>query len=549
MSATVPLKARASASARTTGQPAVDDGSEFLVQLGERVRDARARRSMTRKDLARESQVSERYLAQLEAGHGNISVLLLRQIAAALSLPLDELLHEDADHSAELTLIEQFLQRLPAQKLAQVRAQLVREFGNTEDRSARSHRAGRLARRRQVDARRAAREASSALPFLELDREIEREAGTSLSEIFLLYGQAGYRRYERRCLEKLLEQRERCVIATGGSIVSEPATYDLLLSTLLHGLAQGAARRAHGARAWHRATRARWQATTRRWTTCSAFSSAAPRCTGRPMRWWTQRNAPSQQSLKDLKKRCTRLERGDTNMSAVCTTRIAASIARRYLYDHAPGSLCALAADLRRPGRHAVDGRRTRKGHRSPATSSSSTPTTSASTSSCYDALQRIRFEHPEVKCVVITSAKERMFCSGANIYMLGLSTHAWKVNFCKFTNETRNGMEDSSRHDGPQVPRRGERHRGRRRLRARARLRRDPHGRRSLVHREPARGAAARRAARHRRADARDRQAQECAATSPTCSAAPPRACAPIAPSSGSWSTSIAKPQQFARR
>ncbi|TAM90814.1 benzoyl-CoA-dihydrodiol lyase [bacterium] len=66
-----------------------------------------------------------------------------------------------------------------------------------------------------------------------------------------------------------------------------------------------------------------------------------------------------------------------------------------------------------------------------------------------YDALQRIRFEHPEVACVVVTSAKDRMFCAGANIYMLGTSTHAWKVNFCKFTNETRNGMEDSSRHDG----------------------------------------------------------------------------------------------------
>ncbi len=65
------------------------------------------------------------------------------------------------------------------------------------------------------------------------------------------------------------------------------------------------------------------------------------------------------------------------------------------------------------------------------------------------DALNRIRFEHPEVKCVVITSARERMFCSGANIYMLGQSSHAWKVNFCKFTNETRNGIEDSSRHEG----------------------------------------------------------------------------------------------------
>lgn len=66
-----------------------------------------------------------------------------------------------------------------------------------------------------------------------------------------------------------------------------------------------------------------------------------------------------------------------------------------------------------------------------------------------HDALQRIRFEHPEVACVVISSARERMFCAGANIYMLGLSSHGWKVNFCKFTNETRNGMEDSSRHDG----------------------------------------------------------------------------------------------------
>ena len=66
-----------------------------------------------------------------------------------------------------------------------------------------------------------------------------------------------------------------------------------------------------------------------------------------------------------------------------------------------------------------------------------------------YDALQRIRFEHPEVRTVVVTSGKDRIFCSGANIFMLGLSTHAWKVNFCKFTNETRNGIEDSSRHSG----------------------------------------------------------------------------------------------------
>src|SRR6476620_5280045 len=66
-----------------------------------------------------------------------------------------------------------------------------------------------------------------------------------------------------------------------------------------------------------------------------------------------------------------------------------------------------------------------------------------------HDAIQRIRFEHPAVRTVVLASAKDRVFCSGANIFMLGLSSHAWKVNFCKFTNETRMGMEDSSRHSG----------------------------------------------------------------------------------------------------
>src|SRR5437588_10066609 len=66
-----------------------------------------------------------------------------------------------------------------------------------------------------------------------------------------------------------------------------------------------------------------------------------------------------------------------------------------------------------------------------------------------HDALQRIRFEHPAVRAVVLSSAKQRVFCSGANIYMLGSSSHAWKVNFCKFTNETRNGIEDASAHSG----------------------------------------------------------------------------------------------------
>ncbi len=125
------------------------------------------------------------------------------------------------------------------------------------------------------------------------------------------------------------------------------------------------------------------------------------------------------------------------------------------------------------------------------------------------DAIQRIRFEHPEVHAVVITSLKERIFCAGANIFMLRGSSHAWKVNFCKFTNETRLAIEDASAHSGPQVPRRAQRHLRRRRLRAGARLRRDPARRRRQLGGQPAGDAAARRAAGHRRPHARRRQAE----------------------------------------
>jgi len=201
---------------------------DYLAVLGERVREARSRRGMARKLLARDSGVSERYLAQLEAGKGNISILLLRQIAGALKLPLTELLAESGD-AVELTLTTQLLKRLPRHKLAAVRSQLMRDYGGAHDE--RMKRIALIGLRGAGKSTLGARLAKAlGAPFLELDREIEREAGTSLSEIFLLYGQAGYRRYERRCLEKVLDKNERAVIATGGSIVSEPGTYELLLS-------------------------------------------------------------------------------------------------------------------------------------------------------------------------------------------------------------------------------------------------------------------------------------------------------------------------------
>lgn len=202
----------------------------FLQKLGERVREARARRGMTRRILARDSGVSERYLAQLETGQGNVSVLLLRQIGAALGIPLIDLLRDDDNLPVELTLIQQFLQRLPKQRLARIRAQLLRDFGSPPaDRGKRIALIGLRGAGKSTLGSALARKLDA--PFVELDQEIERDAGISLSEIFLLYGQQGYRRYERRCLERVIESHERCVIATGGSIVSEPATYDFLLST------------------------------------------------------------------------------------------------------------------------------------------------------------------------------------------------------------------------------------------------------------------------------------------------------------------------------
>jgi XRE family aerobic/anaerobic benzoate catabolism transcriptional regulator len=130
----------------------------------------------------------------------------------------------------ELALTTQFLKRLPRQKLAAVHSQLVRDYGNARDE--RMKRVALIGLRGAGKSTLGAKLARAlAVPFVELDREIEREAGTSLSEIFLLYGQAGYRRYERRCLERILEKSERAVIAAGGSIVSEPGTYELLLSS------------------------------------------------------------------------------------------------------------------------------------------------------------------------------------------------------------------------------------------------------------------------------------------------------------------------------
>ena len=206
------------------------DQAAYLGLLGDRIRDGRARRGMTRKILARDSKVSERYLAQLETGLGNISIVLLRQIARAMGLPLADLVREEPEGPVELTLLIQTLGRLQPPELSQARKLLTDTFGTVVE-SERRQRIALIGLRGAGKSTLGARLArGQGVPFIELDGEVERESGTTLSEVFDLYGQSAYRRYERRALENVIEHHHRAVIATGGSIVTEPATFDLLLS-------------------------------------------------------------------------------------------------------------------------------------------------------------------------------------------------------------------------------------------------------------------------------------------------------------------------------
>ena len=210
-----------------------DPGSDsaFLVAMGRHVRDVRERRGMARKVLAQSAGISERYLAQLEAGEGNASVLLLRGVARALGMSVTELL-EPRGNSVEQRLIRRFLDRLPEHRLEDVVFRLMREFGHEE--AARKKRIALIGLRGAGKTTLGAALANDRrVPFVELDREIEREAGISLSEVFLLYGQAGYRRIERRCLARTLETYPEMVMSVGGGIVSEPETFNFLLQNCL----------------------------------------------------------------------------------------------------------------------------------------------------------------------------------------------------------------------------------------------------------------------------------------------------------------------------
>ncbi|HKB52593.1 MAG TPA: helix-turn-helix transcriptional regulator [Ramlibacter sp.] len=200
-----------------------------MAELGARVRAWRARRGMTRKQLAADSGLSERFLADVETGKGNVSINSLESAARALNITILELL-QDAPRPA-LARVHDLLARLDDGQLEQAHALLSSSFG-LGDPSGRERRialiglrgAGKTTLGEQLAAQR-------GVPFVELDRQIEREAGTSMNEILLLHGQAGYRRYERRALLHIAEQHVHgVVLTTGGSIVSERETFDLLQS-------------------------------------------------------------------------------------------------------------------------------------------------------------------------------------------------------------------------------------------------------------------------------------------------------------------------------
>lgn len=214
--------------------PAADaaEREPFLVALGERVRTLRARKGLTRKALSQGAGVSERHLANLELGLGNASILVLRQVAQALSCPLAELLGDETTASPEWLLIRDLLHGRSEAELQRARAALAPVFGGSAP-----HAQERVRRVALVGLRGAGKSTLGQMladeldvPFIELNREIERVAGCSLAEIHNLYGPSAYRRYERRALEEAIESHADAVIATPGGIVSDPTTFGVLLA-------------------------------------------------------------------------------------------------------------------------------------------------------------------------------------------------------------------------------------------------------------------------------------------------------------------------------
>jgi XRE family transcriptional regulator, aerobic/anaerobic benzoate catabolism transcriptional regulator len=202
----------------------------FLVALGERVRSLRSRRGMTRKAAAQAAEVSERHLANLEYGEGNVSILLLLQVAQALQSSLAELLGDITTQSPEWLLIRELLEGRDEATLRKSRMALADLLGTGVSTGPRSHCIALIGLRGAGKSTLGQMLADDlGFPFVELSREIEKFAGCSVSEIQGLYGQNAYRRYERRAVEEAIQIYPEAVLATPGGLVSDAATFNLLL--------------------------------------------------------------------------------------------------------------------------------------------------------------------------------------------------------------------------------------------------------------------------------------------------------------------------------
>ena len=211
--------------------PAEEAKNPLLVALGERVRNLRARRGLTRKAVAQAAEVSERHLANLEYGIGNASILVLQQVATALQCSLAELVGDVTTSSPEWLLIRELLERRDEADLRRARMALGELLGTAPGDPARNRRIALVGLRGAGKSTLGQMLADDLeVPFIELSREIEKLAGCSVREIHDLYGTNAYRRYERRALEEAVQIYSEVVIATPGGIVSDPATFNQLLA-------------------------------------------------------------------------------------------------------------------------------------------------------------------------------------------------------------------------------------------------------------------------------------------------------------------------------
>lgn len=203
----------------------------FLALLGERVKALRARRGMTRKAVSLAADVSERHLANLEYGEGNVSVLVLHQVALALQCSMAELLGDVSTSSPEWLLIREMLEGQDESGLRRARIAVGEALGTGQDRSAASSCIALVGLRGAGKSTLGQMLAEDlGFPFVELSGEIEKFAGCTVPELQALYGMNAYRRYERRALEETIQIYPEAVIATPGGLVSDPATFNQLLS-------------------------------------------------------------------------------------------------------------------------------------------------------------------------------------------------------------------------------------------------------------------------------------------------------------------------------